>query len=197
MTEPPLESHSSVAAVDFCDDDRETDLVALSDAELFTDDDITPDDVMLKSLKRCAAAGNLDLLNALLDLSNTSAMMMNKTGKRQYSMTPLHYAVLHNRIEIVQALIHRGCNVRACTENHVNAAHMAAQLPDSHILRTLIEAGVPINMQDGRKQTPLIYAARTNSVACIELLLQRGALLEFHDRWFARDRIARFIPAVL
>ncbi|XOV81375.1 MAG: ankyrin repeat domain-containing protein [Aestuariibacter sp.] len=59
----------------------------------------------------------------------------------------------------------------------------ATQLPDSNILALLLENGFPANAQElqGMQATALMYAAYTNNINMLELLVANKADINLRD----------------
>jgi serine/threonine-protein phosphatase 6 regulatory ankyrin repeat subunit B len=91
--------------------------------------------------------------------------------------SPLHCAILHNRIIIAEKLIQRGADVNLCTRDgrNMSALHLAAYCVFQENFEFLIDAGAKLNEQDGIGYTPLHWAVANNNTELALLLLEKGA----------------------
>jgi ankyrin repeat protein len=97
--------------------------------------------------------------------------------------------------DLASALTRAGVDLRSPAGPELLAAAAGAGQPES--LRSLLDAGVPIDAPVGHKQrTALMHAAEAGQVAAISLLLERGAQLYARDAagwtaWMVAERGAR------
>jgi len=120
-----------------------------------------------------AQSGHVAILKALLD----AGAQVNATT-RIGDYTPLHLASSQANSALVEALLESGASVNATTTNsHVTALHLAAQtVGGAESVKVLIEYGADLNAREGAaEQTPLMFAAASNRVESVELLLAAGA----------------------
>jgi hypothetical protein len=99
--------------------------------------------------------------------------------------TPLHVAAAGYRIEIAEALLTAGADVKAKNRRHAQPLHYASdgslEAPNWNadrqvaMLRLLLDAGADTGAQDKNGATPLHRAVRTRCSAAVRYLLQAGA----------------------
>ncbi|KAL0100199.1 hypothetical protein PUN28_019552 [Cardiocondyla obscurior] len=93
--------------------------------------------------------------------------------------SPLHYAVLNNAEDCVEALLQAGAcsnNPQVYTETPL---HVAASLGNVRCTKLLLSHGADVRVQLGvARSTPLHLAAEEGNVECTRLLLNAGAALE-------------------
>jgi len=89
--------------------------------------------------------------------------------------TPLHDAVRRNDLNVVQALIKRGADVKAATRYGITPMNLAATGGNAAILRALLDAGAPPDTATPGGETALMTAARTGAIDSVRLLIDRGA----------------------
>lgn len=90
------------------------------------------------------------------------------------SLTPLHYASTHGRINSVRLLLQAGADVNSVTSKKESSLYMAALQGHYHIVQLLIHAGADVNANV--EETTLLHAAAANGhVAVARLLLDAGA----------------------
>ncbi|XP_020288047.1 transient receptor potential channel pyrexia-like isoform X2 [Pseudomyrmex gracilis] len=93
--------------------------------------------------------------------------------------SPLHYAVLNNAADCVEALLQAGAcpnNPQVYTETPL---HVAASLGNVHCTKLLLSYGADVRVQLGTaRSTPLHLAAEEGSAECARLLVNAGAACE-------------------
>jgi len=91
--------------------------------------------------------------------------------------TPLHLAAFFGGAEAVKAVLARGLDPDADSENTfgVRPLHSACAVSDEDAVRALLEAGANPNVHQQGGYTPLHTAAHNGNVALAELLLAHGA----------------------
>lgn len=85
-------------------------------------------------------------------------------------------AIISNQVEEVKALVRSGCDLNVKYENGMTALHMAA-LPGAspEITAVLIDNGADVDAKNVVGETPLITAARNNSLKTAKVLIEKGA----------------------
>ncbi len=92
--------------------------------------------------------------------------------------SPLSEAVLYGRQDIVKTLLAKGAKVDATvTPLKMPLLTLAAMRRDAAMIRTLVEAGAPVNTADVTGATPLMWAAYgdANNEAAVDALLEAKA----------------------
>ena len=91
--------------------------------------------------------------------------------------TPLHLAAFFGGADAVKAVLARGFDPGADSENTfgVRPLHSACAVSDQDAVRALLEAGANPNVHQQGGYTPLHTAAHNGNVALAELLLAHGA----------------------
>ncbi|KAH0568065.1 transient receptor potential channel pyrexia-like [Cotesia glomerata] len=118
----------------------------------------------------CAAAiGNLSSVKCLIKSGgNVDAGLPGRT--------PLHYAVMSNAADCVEALLKAGAspnNPQVYTETPL---HAAASLGAACSVSLLLHYGADVRVQSGAaRSTPLHLAAEEGSSECVKLLVKAGA----------------------
>jgi ankyrin repeat protein len=98
-------------------------------------------------------------------------------------MTPLHWAVRSDDVEMVRVLIRAGANVKASSRYGITPVFLAAQNGNAAMLETLLKAGADPNAGMPEGQTPLMTAARTGVPAAIKALAAHGAQIDTAEQW--------------
>ncbi|XP_050444857.1 transient receptor potential channel pyrexia-like [Cataglyphis hispanica] len=108
--------------------------------------------------------------------------------------SPLHYAVLNNAGDCVEALLQAGAcpnNPQVYTETPL---HVAAGLGNVHCTKLLLSHGADVRVQMGvARSTPLHLAAEEGSAECTRLLLNAGASWEARN---SRGQTAMHLAAL-
>ncbi len=111
---------------------------------------------------------DFDGARALLRDSNVNATQPD-------GMTALHWAVRHDRVDTVKALVAAGADVRATNRYGVSPLSLACTNGNAAIVSLLLEAGADANTSIRGGETPLMTAARTGNVEAVRALVARGA----------------------
>lgn len=109
--------------------------------------------------------GKIDTVKELLPETDVNA-------QDEYGLTPLHVAAWVGNEEILELLINQGalCTIGTSCEN-ILPVHLAAWFNFSKIVERLLPLGHSVNAEDGKKRTPLIYAARGGHTDMVRFLI--------------------------
>jgi ankyrin repeat protein len=103
--------------------------------------------------------------------------------------TALHWAVRHDDVTTVDALIKAGADVKAANRYGITPMNLAATNGDPAVLRRLLDAGADPNSATPGGETALMTAARTGKVDAVTLLLDRGANVNAKDSTHAQTAL--------
>lgn len=95
--------------------------------------------------------------------------------------TPLHWAAIKGRLEVVQYLVESGAHLNVRDDRGRTALHRAAENDHLDVVCMLIKEGALVNMQDNFGWTPLYQ-----SIVCAQLNMV-NYLLDFGASVFVRD----------
>jgi len=92
---------------------------------------------------------------------------------------PVHETADNNRVECLKLLLER-------EENDVNwrsfegytALMLASQKAHEEIVRLLLQHGADPSINNNYEESPLMFAARAESLACVQMLLEAGANID-------------------
>lgn len=98
--------------------------------------------------------------------------------KKAYTL--LHFAIKHNRIEIVNLLLEKGANIEQNVHGKTPLMY-AIKLKHHEITNVLLKKGADVNAANSDKKTPLIYCAEYGNLQIAKSLIQNGAKLEHRD----------------
>ena len=89
--------------------------------------------------------------------------------------TPLVYAVLYKRMELVKYLLNRGANVNALYDGHYSPLMSAVERENIELTKLLLEANVDITLRDKYGNDALFRAVHVVNIDLIKLLVHAGA----------------------
>lgn len=126
-------------------------------------------------LFRCASAGHLTLVNALL----TAGADKDKETETHHNHTPLYTAALYGHIDIVRTLLGHGANINKETATSAYTPLLAASIEgDINLVKLLLDSGADFNKADFDDATPLYTAALKGHIEIVRLLIRRGANID-------------------
>ncbi|KZS03583.1 putative Ankyrin repeat domain-containing protein 61 [Daphnia magna] len=114
----------------------------------------------------------LQMVNLLID-KGAKVNAVDNWGR-----TPLHVATFNAAEEVVEKLLECPCieiNVKDSLRG-ITPLHLAAWYGHGNIAQLLIKKEARVNVEDKNRQTPLEYAASSNSVNVAKQLLKAGAV---------------------
>lgn len=117
---------------------------------------------------------------------------MNAQADKDDKHSPLHLAIKHGTYPVLALLVQNGAQVNAMNRASMTPLHMAAEILDKNMIKTLIACGANVNCATSNTgNTALKLAVRTASskagqllaagVGCIRLLLNHGAQVNAQD----------------
>ncbi len=96
-------------------------------------------------------------------------------------MTPLHWAVFHQRTELVQQLVRMKANVNAKTVYDVTPLSIACTQGNTGLTELLLTHGADVSAKQPGGEDPLMIAARTGVAGVVAALLNGGAKVDTQD----------------
>lgn len=119
----------------------------------------------LSSLSKAAYKGDV--------IQNISREAINEFDAN--GLTPMHYAILANRLQVVTKFIEQGADLKMTTKEGDSLLHFAVLAKSIKTLRMLIQAGADIHHKNVKGQTPLHFAAVNENFNLIRDLIKLGA----------------------
>jgi ankyrin repeat protein len=120
-----------------------------------------------------------DILNLVLLLLELGAAMNSRDVDKD---TPLHLAILRNRLELSEILLEHGADARAENNNGQTPLHILSEsdnIKDGgdifNLVPLLLKHGAAMNSRDKYGNTPLHLAIIRNRLELTEILLEHGA----------------------
>lgn len=123
-------------------------------------------------MHKAAFYGQTELIRRQFYVEGTD---VNARGAAGYA--PLHFAALSGHAEVIDLLLTRGADVRACADVLFRATplHLAALGGHAEVVALLLAKGADANDMDVHGQTALHGAVRSGRADLVELLLDHGA----------------------
>lgn len=134
-------------------------------------------------------AAHADLMDAARDNDTRQAIIELSSPETDVNMrmsdgtTPLHWAVYHGNLDLVEELVDSGADVNAHNEYGSSPMSEAGVRGDEEILRILIDADADVESPTLEGQTVLMSVVRTPNVKAAELLLNNGANPNAYETW--------------
>ncbi len=120
------------------------------------------------------------------DSAAAIAMVKDKTdvnAAEKDGTTPLHWAVYHNDVPLIDALLKAGAKAAVTNDYGSSPLTEAAIVGNPDVIGKLLKAGADPNAGNADGQTPLMVIARTSNVAAATELLRRGAKVDQVEQW--------------
>ncbi|XP_064155435.1 serine/threonine-protein phosphatase 6 regulatory ankyrin repeat subunit A-like isoform X2 [Anguilla rostrata] len=135
-----------------------------------------------------ASRGNLDKLRALLLTLELLLSLCSATPDKEqinrkdyYGKTPLYWAAYKGQRSSVELLLKCGADVNSQCKHGGTPLHAAVGLfPDCVLV--LIQHGADVDLPDIWGVTPMYLAACSGQIACIHLLVQAGAKVNYKNK---------------
>ncbi|GAB6027077.1 hypothetical protein CHUAL_013803 [Chamberlinius hualienensis] len=100
-----------------------------------------------------------------------------------HGFSPLHWAAMEGRINIVEILINRGARVNALNMGDDTALHLAASLGHRDVVSLLLRNDAIISPVNEHGNTPLHYSCFWGFLEVSEDLISHGALLSSKNKY--------------
>jgi uncharacterized protein len=97
--------------------------------------------------------------------------------------TPLHYAVFHDDVALVESLLKAGAKASVVNRYGSTPLLEAAVRGNPIVIEKLLKAGADPNVGNGDGQTPLMTLSRTSNIEAAKLLIKHGANVNETERW--------------
>lgn len=135
-----------------------------------------PDDIgQRETTLHCGVYGNNPEVIELLIKAGVSVNSLDQPGKQ----TPLYYAALNQKVNMVKHLIEHGAEVNVQDASNVTPLHHAITSQNNEIIRMLIEKGASLEAKTlGNDLTPLHMAVIDGTEDSVKLLIDSGACVD-------------------
>jgi uncharacterized protein len=103
--------------------------------------------------------------------------------------TPLHYAVYHDDVALVESLLKAGAKASVSNSYGSTPLSEAAVRGNPRVIELLLKAKADPNQGNADGQTPLMTLARTSNVAAAKLLIGHGADVNAIEHWHSQTAL--------
>ena len=140
-------------------------------------------------LALASATAHADLMDAVRSNDTRQALIELSSPETDVKMrmsdgtTPLHWAVYHGNLDLVEELVDAGADVNARNEYGSSPMSEAGVRADEEILRLLIDMDADVESPTLEGQTVLMSVVRTPKLRAAELLLNNGANPNAYENW--------------
>ncbi|KAI1258032.1 hypothetical protein MGN70_001078 [Eutypa lata] len=155
------------------------------------------------ALHIAAYKGHDDIVSAILDSRETSALFINEDSRGICSCEipkvlsalrdlyldevtdpcwkPLHYAICSGHISIAKLLLSRGASIHTISNRNITVLHAACQYGLLTLANFIVDNGYHtcLNELDQAGQTPIVYAFLYRQWDCFDWLLEQGADIHY------------------
>ena len=128
---------------------------------------------LVEAAKANDSAGALALVKDKADVNATESD----------GTTPLHYAVYHDDVALVESLLKAGAKASVTNSYGSTPLSEAAVRGNPRVIEMLLKAKADPNQGNADGQTPLMTLARTSNVAAAKLLISHGADVNAIEHW--------------
>lgn len=131
--------------------------------------------IRLQKLVKAARKGDL---SEVRELCKAGVSINSIAG----TVTPLHAAVAHDRVECAKFLLENGASANQIIPDQVTPLHVASRFDNLASVLVLANHGADVNAVNGEGWTSLHLAARNGNTKCVEVLISVGAELNAYLR---------------
>ncbi len=124
-----------------------------------------------------ARAGDVEKVKALI---KTNPGLVN--AKDDTRWTPLHFAAINGREDVVELFLSKGADVNAKNKSQRTPLHLAACFGHKDVVELFLSKGAEVNAKNKFGETPLDEAAKQGHKVVVEMLLSRGAEFTAEDK---------------
>jgi ankyrin repeat protein len=128
---------------------------------------------LIDATKANDSAGALELVKNKADVNATESD----------GTTPLHYAVYHDDVALVESLLKAGAKPSVANKYGSTPLLEAAVRGDPVVIEKLLKAGADANQGNADGQTALLIVSRTSNLSVAKLLISHGANVNVTEHW--------------
>ena len=132
------------------------------------------------------AAGTLIDATKANDSAGALELVKNKAdvnAAESDGTTPLHYAVYHDDVPLVESLLKAGAKPSVANKYGSTPLLEAAVRGNPVVIEKLLKAGADTNQGNADGQTALLIVSRTSNVTAAKLLISHGANVNVTEHW--------------
>ena len=124
-----------------------------------------------------SSSGKLDVVQWLIS-SGAAVDEVDNIGR-----TPFMVACLHGHLAVAHFLAEHGANIRVKSseaDDFNTALHLACQCGNVDVIRWLVDCGLDLNVENKKKQTPMMVAVASRSYEAIRFIVRsKFSILDF------------------
>jgi len=121
---------------------------------------------------------NLPILELLLGAPKVNVNLPSDGGK-----TPLHFAILEKKPDVVEVLLRKGADPKLKSLTGAGSLHFAVIEGDRAMVEKFLTISGGINEQNNNGKTPLHVAAEKGNIDAVKVLLNGNATISTKDSW--------------
>ncbi|XP_078601062.1 uncharacterized protein LOC144876051 [Branchiostoma floridae x Branchiostoma japonicum] len=139
-----------------------------------------------EALVYAALSGSVEGAKAALD---AGADIDFKHSENDIAGTVLYLASMAGHVDVVRLLLRKGASMVERTASFA-PLHAAALKGRTEVVDLLVQHGATLDIQDGYKNTPLMYACGYNQVDTVRRLIELGARPDCLDGFIAHRQVS-------
>ena len=133
------------------------------------------DEKGISLLHKAVIIGNIDLVKLLVENGADLDIELPRLNSNHMRLTPILYAVIQNKKNIVSYLINQGVDVDKKLNSNTTILHHASAHNHVDLVKLIISKDADINSCDTNGMSPLHYASNIGNKKIIEILIAAGA----------------------
>ena len=133
------------------------------------------DEKGISLLHKAVIIGNIDLVKLLVENGADLDIELQRVNSNHMRLTPILYAVIQNKKNIVSYLINKGVDVDKKLNSNTTILHHASAHNHVDLVQLIISKDADINSCDTNGMSPLHYASNRGNKKIIEILIAAGA----------------------
>ena len=133
------------------------------------------DEKGISLLHKAVIIGNIDLVKLLVENGADLDIELKRVNSNHMRLTPILYAVIQNKKNIVSYLINQGVDVDKKLNSNTTILHHASAHNHVDLVQLIISKDADINSCDTNGMSPLHYASNIGNKKIIEILIEAGA----------------------
>lgn len=150
-------------------------------------------------LSHAAEKGHTEVVEQLLETGRVKLDSTDNAGR-----TPLFYASLHLRDDIVRLLLKAEAKINHVDENGRTPMSHVAEMGKATMVQTLLDAKADIEVRDKSGKTAIFHAVQNNQDVVVDMLLKGNSIIDSKDHrghtplfWAAKEGNDRVLTQLL
>jgi len=126
-------------------------------------------------LHNAVMIGNIDLVKLLVENGANFDTELPRQNPKHQGLTPIVYAVINNKKNIVSYLLEKGVDVDRKLNSETTILHHASAHNHIDLVKFIISKKADLNSQDEIGLRPLHYASNMGNTKIVKILIDAGA----------------------